>query len=264
MERINDGQCNEACRFEYLDDSVKLRALVGVLVDNAVATTWHLRQASLLLFDTPSRLIQCEAELAAVHGHFARLGQMEAKYPDQTLPGFDLIGGTPFFESKLAEWINARTSAPICDVTLRYQASMHGWAGADFHRMCDNVPRLLVCIRSASNFLFGGFTSIGFSGGATAYKPDSTAFLFTLINPHNISPTLLATNNNGQSVYQRSDYGATFGGGHDLHINNNSNTTHGSYSGLSHGYVDTTGKGNALFTGSSQFGTISEILAFSV
>ena len=38
--------------------------------------------------------------------------------------------------------------------------------------------------------------------------------------------------NTTHSIYCLSSYGPTFGGGHDIHIANNANTTAGSYSNL--------------------------------
>jgi hypothetical protein len=236
LERINTGQCNEACRYELLDDSIKLRALVSVLVDNAMAITHHLKQVSLLLVDTPSRLQQSEAELAIAHRAFENLGQMNVKFPKVLLSGFKRIGGTPAFEAKLNEWITTRTSTPMRNVTLRYQASEHGWAAADFHRTCDNIPRLLLIVRSTSGYVFGAFTLVGFGGSNDSHKSDENAFLFTLINPHNIAATMLPSKGSSDALYQNHYYGATFGGGFDLHISNNSNMATGSYSNPDNSY----------------------------
>ncbi len=97
-------------------------------------------------------------------------------------------------------------------------------------------------------------------------KADASAFLFTLINPDGIVPTMLAISAACYhcAVYNRSNYSATFGGGSDLHLCANSNTEAGSNSHLGVSYTDTTGKGHRLFTGAQQLGTMAEILAFSV
>jgi hypothetical protein len=221
-----------------------------------------------------------------LHAGFARLAELETTFmiapkfasppplaiiPDVSnlLPGFDRIGGSPTFESALAAWVVARTSTPMHHVALRYRATEHGWTSADFHRTCDHVPRLLVVARSTSGYLFGGFTSVGFGIGADGtYKADPTAFLFTLVNPHGIAPTMLPSkSDNRHSVYQNASYGASFGSGHDLRLVANCHTSPDSYSALGHSYTDTAGHGGALFTGSGhpqKLGTIAEILAFCV
>jgi hypothetical protein len=181
--------------------------------------------------------------------------------------GFERIGGTPAFEAKLNEWVTARTSTPIRDVALRYCATEHGWKGQDFHRMCDNinVPRLMVIARSTNGYVFGGFTQVGVGGTDHTYIADASAFLFTLINPHSIAPTMLTSNtkDNGLCGLRHcSDYGAKFG--LSMMFCGDSHTNKGSRCdeslSLQISYQNTTGKGPTLF----KFGTIAEILAFRV
>jgi hypothetical protein len=148
-------------------------------------------------------------------------------------------------------------------VALRYRATEHGWAAADFHRTCDNVPRLVVIARSTSGYVFGGFTAVGFGGPENTWKADASAFLFTLINPHGIAPTMLVSIAGNNNVFQHSVYGAAFGTGTTFCSNCNTKEGSNCLPNLPT-YKDTTGKGAALFTGSSEFGTMTEILAFSV
>ena len=182
------------------------------------------------------------------------------------LPEFETIGGTRAFESDLAAWVLSRTSTPIRNATLRYRASEHGWQGEDFHRTCDNVPRLLIVARSTSGYVFGGFTALGFGGAHGTHKADASAFLFTLINPHGVAPTMLPSkDSNEHAVHQNTSYGALFGSGTDLVFYSKCHIDAGSYSDLGHSYVDSTGKGGALFTGNKDsLGKMAEMLAFSV
>jgi hypothetical protein len=269
LERINDGQAAHLSHAGLLADSAQSRTLAGELLENAKAITHHLQRASQLLVDAPSQLAQCEQELACMRTHATRLGQLGASISVAsaltTLPGFERIGGTAPFAAQLAAWVAARTAAPMHNVALQYRATEHGWAAADFHRACDNVPRLLVIARSTSGFVFGGFTSVGFGGANQTGKVDDAAFLFTLINPHGIAPTMLSSKSgDSYAVYQDSSLGAVFGCGFDLRFGNNYNTGTGSYSKLGYSYTDTTGKGSALFTGAQLFGTMAEIIAYSV
>jgi hypothetical protein len=72
---------------------------------------------------------------------------------------------------------------------------------------------------------------------------------------------------NDHAIYCDSSYGATFGGGHDLHISNNANSNQSSYSNLGHtyqpppGYQNNTQQTQSLFTGSKNF-TATEIEVF--
>jgi hypothetical protein len=126
------------------------------------------------------------------------------------------------------------------------------------------VLRLLVIARSTSGFVFGGFTSVGFGHSHGTCKADASAFVFTLINPHGIAPTMLMGNGDGQDVSHYDGNGAIFGEGDDLLFVSNCHTVPTSRSSLGSSYTDTTGKGEKLFTGARQLGTIAEILAFSV
>ena len=103
-------------------------------------------------------------------------------------------------------------------------------------------------------------------GEHNSQKPDASAFLFTLTNPHEIAPTILAFKGSENAIWQRSNYGAIFGGKNpDLCFVAHCNTEPGSISNLgTYSYADPTGKGNALFTGTRPLGTMVEILAFSV
>jgi hypothetical protein len=265
LERINDGQAAHVSRAAFLVDSTQSRTLVGELLENAKAITHHLQRASQLFVDAPSRLAQCEQELVCMRTHATRLGQFGASISAAVLPGFERIGGTAAFAAQLAAWVAARTAAPMHNVALRYRASEHGWKSADFHRTCDNVPRLLLIARSTSGDVFGGFTSVGFGGGNYTAKVDDAAFVFTLINPHGIAPTMLPSKSgNSFAVQQVLSHGALFGRGSDLCFCSNCNTSASSYSNPGTSYTDTTGKGSALFTGAYQLGTMAEILAYSV
>jgi hypothetical protein len=122
----------------------------------------------------------------------------------------------------------------------------------------------MTIVRSNNNYLFGGYTAIPWTSDGT-WKNDTTAFLFTLANPHNITPTkyLINPTNVHQAVYHNSAYGPTFGGGHDLHLANNSNANNTSYTGFLHAYTDTTGQGNNTFTGARTF-TASDVEVYKL
>ncbi len=145
---------------------------------------------------------------------------------------------------------------------LLYKASRDGFDANAFHSRCDNKGPTMTIIQSNNNYLFGGYTSISWTSGGD-YKNDTTAFLFTLTNPHNIPPTKYLINSTGSAVYHKSDCGPTFGGGHDIHLANASNANNSSYTGFPNYYTDTTGKGNATFTGARNF-TTSDIEVYKL
>ena len=145
---------------------------------------------------------------------------------------------------------------------LIYKASRDGFDVNAFHTRCNNQGPTMTIVRSNNNYLFGGYTAIAWASDSN-YKNDTTAFLFTLTNPHGIPPTKYVVNpgNVGSAVYHNSTYGPTFGSGNDLYLAANSNSSNSSYTGFPHGYIDTTGKGNNTFTGAYSFLT-SDIEVF--
>jgi hypothetical protein len=147
---------------------------------------------------------------------------------------------------------------------LLYKASRDGFDANAFHSRCNNQGPTMTIIQSNNNYLFGGYTSISWTSDGS-YKNDTIAFIFTLTNPHNIPPTkyLIQTDKTGYAVYHNSSYAPTFGGGHDICLANASNANNSSYANFPHSYTDTTGKGNATFTGAYNF-TTSDIEVYKL
>ena len=133
--------------------------------------------------------------------------------------------------------INLCEFNPNQQFKLLYKTSRDGFSAEDFHSKCDGKANTLTLFKaSESSFIFGGFTSAtwdGFSG----YKFDPNAFLFSLTNKHK-KPCKMKINRkeNRCAIYCYSGYGPTFGGGHDIYVKDNANTTSGSYSRLGSTY----------------------------
>lgn len=72
---------------------------------------------------------------------------------------------------------------------------------------------------------------MGFDSSST-YKVDLKAFLFHVSKKKKIEQTGTYQN----QVYGAPSYHATFGGGHDLYLCDNCNTTNSSYSNFGHTY----------------------------
>ena len=129
--------------------------------------------------------------------------------------------------------------------TLLYKATRDGFGGNNFHSKVDGVANTLFIGESESGERFGAFTVVPFTSCNNYKKDDSSkTFLFQL-NKELISKLV----SKDQAIYDRSDYGPTFGGGHNLHISNNSNTTTSSYSNPLTSHYDLNVK---LFEGSQK------------
>jgi len=144
---------------------------------------------------------------------------------------------------------------------LRYRGTRDGFNANDFHRCCDNIGPTVTLIR-ANGHLFGGYTPLSWNSTSNTYINNSSTFLFTLTNPHGASPTHFYSNGTN-SIYCKSGYGPTFGGGHDLYICSNCNSVGSSYSSFPNSYTDSLGYKNTTFAGAYNF-TVSEIEVFRV
>ena len=81
--------------------------------------------------------------------------------------------------------------------------------------------------KTTGGYIAGGFSSVSWAS-IGSYVNDPSAFLYTLVNPNNM-PLKLAITSSGNALYDQASYGPTFGGGHDLHISDVSNTNTNSY-----------------------------------
>jgi hypothetical protein len=116
---------------------------------------------------------------------------------------------------------------------LIYQASKDGFSGYNFHAKVDGKINTLTIIKS-DKYIFGGFTTQDW-GGSGVYKYDLNAFLFSLVNPYNISVILNITKPE-YAIYAYNYYGPTFGGGHDIYFYGGSNDSVSGYSNLGNSY----------------------------
>ena len=85
-----------------------------------------------------------------------------------------------------------------------------------------------------SNFFIEKIFFISFSG--QCYKQSNVSFIFSLKNKDNVPPFKAPVKNHQHAIFTNLGYGPTFGGGHDLHISNDSHTNQNSYTNFGHTY----------------------------
>jgi hypothetical protein len=140
---------------------------------------------------------------------------------------------------------------------LIYRASRDGYTAKAFHRFCDSRFPTICVIRSKDGYVFGGYTTVPW-GSTNENKSDTSAFLFTLKNPHNIKPTKYSVCERKArfAIGHNPNEGPTFGsvqhGGVDLFLQSPFNVT-GSRTFFPQTYEDTTQKGRFTFTGDPYF-----------
>jgi len=109
------------------------------------------------------------------------------------------------------------------DLELLYRGSVDGMSSEMFHNKCDNKGATVTLIKckfngDVSSSLIGGFIDQSWNS-IFDYTASEKAFLFSLTA--GIPPVKCPIEKSQYAFYGQSDYGPTFGGGHDLYIANN-------------------------------------------
>ena len=144
---------------------------------------------------------------------------------------------------KLYEWTGYKK------MELLYRGTRDGSGKDIFHNKCDNQgPTICLCKNEKGN-IFGGYASISWTSDNN-YHAANGSFLFTLTNIHGTAPTKFPnTQYYDYAVYHGNDRGPSFGGSHDLGINDNYLNNNSSYCSFGYSYPDVLGKGNSTFSG---------------
>ncbi|KAJ5074546.1 hypothetical protein M0811_01177 [Anaeramoeba ignava] len=110
---------------------------------------------------------------------------------------------------------------------LRYSAKRDGFDCKDWHDICDNKGKTLVLIKTKDNFIFGGFTQVGWTTDPSKWTEedayyemiffnDPNAFIFSLRNDkNNRKPKKFPINKSEEdyAIYYLPTQGPTFGFG---------------------------------------------------
>ncbi|RNA15586.1 BTB POZ domain-containing KCTD21 [Brachionus plicatilis] len=139
----------------------------------------------------------------------------------------DLIE-TYFFDSIILNTEDSRKNLfKICEfpsktrLNLLYRATTDGFSAQNFHSKCDHLKKTLTIIKTTGNYIFGGYTEQSWDGNVK-WKDDPNAFIFSINNciKAKVNPLYLSN-----AICCYSHYGPTFGGGHDIYISNDSNSS---------------------------------------
>jgi len=168
------------------------------------------------------------------------------------------------FKSQILKYKQTFDLIKVCEFsskdkwTILYRGSRDGFGSDNFHSKCDNHKNTLTIIKAkGTSYIFGGYTSINW-GSSYQYKSDPNAFMFSLTNRDN-RPSKMKQINTIKSIFCHSGCGPTFGGGIDLHICNNANTTASSYSKLGHSYQHPQPEQGGSYLAGSEYFQLSEI-----
>jgi len=110
---------------------------------------------------------------------------------------------------------------------ILYVASVDGDAASKFHSLCDDQGPTIVVVETTAGVMFGGFAARSCTSKGH-YISSSTSFLFQ-IRPAMKMFGLQSKSSGNHAQYGGSNYGPTFGGGHDLHIASGAMSNKNSY-----------------------------------
>jgi hypothetical protein len=259
---------NEAKKQERKDDSETLKSILADFVP-------------LIRFPT--------MDVSEIAGHVATSGLLEqsqlldlfkyvsitdAKEREKMEIGFNTNereGGFMCKESKLLEKGYRKDVlklfGPKCKklrLDLLYRGSRDGFTASAFHQRSDNKGATFTVISSNTKNVFGGYMEASWAGSGN--YSTATSWLFSLKNKTN-SCIKMEPSSSSNNAYCHSSYGPTWGGGHDLHVNNsmksNSNSCNpNTYTKFATGFP-TVSYDNTLLAGAPNW-TVDEIEVFKV
>jgi hypothetical protein len=161
---------------------------------------------------------------------------------------------------------------------LLWWGSRDGFTGQQFHRLCDGHANTLTLILGTDGNVFGGFTPVKWESGLfPKVKGDDSlqSFLFTLRNPHDVSPRKFALKKEKkeETIFCSSDLGPYFY--NDICVKDNCNTNKESWTWivtLCYTYIGTRyehcsyendSRFESFLTGAHNF-TVKEIEVFEI
>ncbi|KAJ5072484.1 hypothetical protein M0811_01499 [Anaeramoeba ignava] len=123
------------------------------------------------------------------------------------------------YVKKLQEWINDNDF--FSKMKKGFSAKRDGFNSKNWHKAVDGKGKTLVIIKTKDNFIFGGFTQVGFNGN-TGYIKDSNAFIFSLRNDKGDRiPANFTHNGKNRAIYSGLNHGPWFGSGSDFILESN-------------------------------------------
>lgn len=251
LKRLNHELFAIAEKFELLDKSnAKAQTELAKYLHNFELIQTSLGAVEEKTLSQISRQDQLAARVAEVNRLLDGLKLDGVQFRQPSFAGGSIV--SPEHGQKLVEWYGKGWR-------LLYKASRDGWAGKDFHSRCDGKGATVTVVRCTGGHVFGGHLAQSWNSLGN-YITCPSASLFTLANPHGIPPTRLAISSAAHAACGVADRGPTFG--HDLHIATHANASTASYFNFPHGYRDTTGRGQSLFTGNRAF-QVAEVEVFA-
>jgi len=149
---------------------------------------------------------------------------------------------------KIKAWI----SSGQVKLELLYRASRDTFKSSSFHEKCDKEKCTITIAQSKCDDqilekIFGGYIDDQDWSGGGNYKNSYNGFLFS------VNQDEIYTSKNSNTIYCSNGYGPTFGGGHNIYLCDNCDSTNSSYCNFSDSYYDVKGRTWEHITGQYNF-----------
>ncbi|KAJ5077016.1 hypothetical protein M0811_00336 [Anaeramoeba ignava] len=184
------------------------------------------------------------------------------------------------YVKKLQEWINDNDF--FSKMKKGFSAKRDGFKAKKWHSICDDKGKTLVIIKTKDNYIFGGFTQVGFTNDKSKWFKDhgnkaggdikdSNAFIFSLRNGEgNRNPEKFTIQQGKEhlAIHSYIRYGPLFGSGHpDIFLKND---LRGGHSNMGWGYNPPNGitygtnKGKSYLAGSFNSWVVDELETYFI
>ncbi|KAJ5077806.1 pep-cterm sorting domain-containing protein [Anaeramoeba ignava] len=171
------------------------------------------------------------------------------------------------YVKKLQEWINDNDF--FSKMKKGFSAKKNGFNSQNWHKAVDGKGKTLVIIKTTDNFIFGGFTQVGFNGD-TGRINDSNAFIFSLRNDKGDRIPAKFTYKQSHAIYSGLSYGPMFGDGtygNDFWLSSNLQPGYSNigYSyNLPNGITYNTNEGKSYLAGSFNSWVVDEVETYFI
>ncbi|KAJ5067815.1 btb/poz protein [Anaeramoeba ignava] len=167
--------------------------------------------------------------------------------------------------NKLKEWIN--DDEFFSKMKKGFSAKRDGFSSYKWHEAVDNKGKTLVIIKTKDNFIFGGFTEVGFNGNKGNIN-DPNAFIFSIRNDkNNRKSEKFPYKQQGRAIYSDLSYGPVFGYGCDFQINSNLQQGYSNFGdsyNLPNGITYETNEAKSYLAGSFNLWVVDELETYFI
>ncbi|KAJ5078554.1 hypothetical protein M0811_04879 [Anaeramoeba ignava] len=171
------------------------------------------------------------------------------------------------YVKKLQEWINNNDF--FSKMKKGFSAKRDGFNSQNWHKAVDGKGKTLVIIKTKQNFIFGGFTQVGFKHSYGESINDSSAFIFSLRNDKGDRIPAKFTYKQGYAIYSSLGNGPTFGAGNgnDFYLNSSLQPGYSNFGcsyNLPNGITQGTNEAQSYLAGSYSSWVVDEVETYFI